>query len=270
MTIEEPTPEEVQAVHQAVETLLATPRVEELVAAYFDPREPFAGDTFRTLQPNRPNRIGEVDLLAVQLLVNVPPRAVRELLDCADEVEPLLERIPAGVALWDATGQDLVRGDEAFDRLDECHGVGGVIAGKLLARKRPALVPIVDTVVREVLCLPDSRGLDVAAGRTPGHGPPAAHQDAAIARRAGAADDPTARRRGLDAVQQWGPGEGGQASAGGTELLSAEFIAAAHHSRPGLGTSSPGVARTRLARKDRYHKGRISCVGGSPGPRRHR
>lgn len=32
-----------------------------------------------------------------------------------------------------------------------------MIAGKLLARKRPHLVPIIDKVVLEVLCLPDGR-----------------------------------------------------------------------------------------------------------------
>ena len=32
-----------------------------------------------------------------------------------------------------------------------------MIASKLLARKRPALIPIVDSVVSEVLCLPDGR-----------------------------------------------------------------------------------------------------------------
>lgn len=157
IAIEEPSQAEVDAVREPVETMLATPRVEELVAAYFDPRGPFAGDTFRTLQPNGLNRIGEVDLLAVQLLVNVRPRAVREVLDCADDVGPLLKRIPADVALWDAIDQDLVRGEEVFDRLDECHGVGEVIAGKLLARKRAAIVPIIDTAVRKVLCLPDGR-----------------------------------------------------------------------------------------------------------------
>lgn len=127
----------------------------------WSPRTSTRGDpspaTRSGLWPNGLNRIGEVDLLAVQLLVNVPPRAVREVLDCADDLEPLLERIPADLALWDATDQDLVHGEEVFDRLDECHGVGEVIAGKLLARKRPALVLIIDTVVREVLCLPDSR-----------------------------------------------------------------------------------------------------------------
>ena len=91
------------------------------------------------------------------MLVPVPALAVRELLACAHEVEPLLRAIPTDLALWDAADEHLVRAEEALDRLDECYGVGKVIAGKLLARKRPALVPIVDRVVSEVLRLPNGR-----------------------------------------------------------------------------------------------------------------
>lgn len=150
-------PEGDEAVREAVDALLETRGVADLVAAYFNPTRHFAGDTFRGLLPNEPHRIGAADLLAVQLLVAVPPLAVRQLLASADEVEPLLKAIPTDLRLWDATDEELERVEEALDRLDNCFGVGPVIAGKLLARKRPLLVPIIDKVVLEVLCLPAGR-----------------------------------------------------------------------------------------------------------------
>lgn len=84
-------PEEDEAVREAVEALLETRGVADLVAAYFNPTRHVAGDTLRGLLPNEPHRIGAADLLAVQLLVAVPPLAVRQLLASADEAEPLLK-----------------------------------------------------------------------------------------------------------------------------------------------------------------------------------
>ncbi len=52
-----------------------SPPAADLVAAYFDPYGPFAGETFDTLGDNPPDQITTDDLLALTLLsVVVPPR----------------------------------------------------------------------------------------------------------------------------------------------------------------------------------------------------
>lgn len=56
---------------------LATPRLRDAVALYFDPEQPFAGHTFDSLGQNPPNKITSDDLLAVTLLnVRWTPPAV--------------------------------------------------------------------------------------------------------------------------------------------------------------------------------------------------
>ena len=96
------------------------------------------------------------DLVAVSMLgVQVPPRAA--LLILGDEREHLahhLAQIPVDVDLVDADGSLIGTRSAAnllWDVLVQLPGVGPVIAGKILARKRPRLVPVVDSVVLRVL-----------------------------------------------------------------------------------------------------------------------
>jgi hypothetical protein len=158
--IVEPTPEELQWVVKGMETLLNTAGARELVAAYFDPTGPFAASTFDTLEPGPANRLTISDQLAVTFLdVRVKLLAARLILrDHAEHIEGLLADVCQEVPLWDPSDEHLASALAAWDHLDSYDGIGAVISGKLLARKRPRLVPVVDTVVRDVLLLPEDRG----------------------------------------------------------------------------------------------------------------
>ncbi|HYD51144.1 MAG TPA: DUF6308 family protein [Gemmatimonadaceae bacterium] len=102
------------------------------------------------------------DALAVSALsVDVPPAAAHALLgDKARDVARLLSRIPADVDL--ASDDADVSADSPASALWQVlrHevGLGPTTTSKLMARKRPRLIPIYDSVVRDVLGLTDSRG----------------------------------------------------------------------------------------------------------------
>ena len=95
------------------------------------------------------------DLLAVELLsVQVPRRVALDLVDGAlgKDMTALLRQIPTPVRLWTARAEQLIKdggpADRAWRLLEDQDGVGWVTAGKLLARKRPSLIPVYDNVVR--------------------------------------------------------------------------------------------------------------------------
>ena len=65
-----------------------------------------------------------------------------------------LEAIPADRDLWDVPLSDIWEDSEAdklWHDLVALEGVAGVIAGKLMARKRPRLIPVHDSVVKAAL-----------------------------------------------------------------------------------------------------------------------
>jgi Family of unknown function (DUF6308) len=101
------------------------------------------------------------DLLAVQLLsVQVPSRVALDLLEggLGEEAAEFLRQIPTSVRLWDDAAEHLIKKggpvDSVWRLLDHQDGVGWVTAGKLLARKRPSLIPVYDGVVRCALGWP--------------------------------------------------------------------------------------------------------------------
>jgi hypothetical protein len=159
-----------ELVGDRIDALVATPRMADLVSLYFEPERGFAGSMFDQLLPSEAHAITAGDLLAVSLLdVRFSPLAVRHLLkeippvDQLDAAGPpfavLLdpERVPTDVPLWDANDHDLDAVADVFGHLDGLYGVGPVKASKLLARKRPLLVPIVDRVITSQLSVPSSR-----------------------------------------------------------------------------------------------------------------
>ncbi|WP_239072475.1 DUF6308 family protein [Streptomyces bauhiniae] len=107
------------------------------------------------------------DLVAVQMLsVTVPERVSLDLLegDLGQQMSKLLREIPCELDMVDAEAEELESGSAAewaWDLLDAQYGVGWVKAGKLLARKRPRLLPVYDRVVRCVLGSPSSFWLDL-------------------------------------------------------------------------------------------------------------
>lgn len=132
---------------------------EPLVDAYYNPVPTsyarahnvlFAGRYFDELPGNDPEKFTVGDLAAASLLdVRFGPHTILELLE-RDECSSLLAQIPADKVLWEASEQDLCpfsAAGQLWQRLLLIPGVGQTRASKLLARKRPHLMPILDSVI---------------------------------------------------------------------------------------------------------------------------
>lgn len=148
-------------VRQAVTDTVHGHHAHGLVAAYFDPSHGFAGALFDGLDPsnlltkNPRDDFTADDIAAVSLLnVRFGPVAVRSLLTSAS-IRKALTSVPHDVPLWEATPADLTAVAELWRLVRSIDGVGRTRASKLLARKRPHLVPIVDSVIAAALCLGD-------------------------------------------------------------------------------------------------------------------
>ncbi|WP_306204478.1 DUF6308 family protein [Actinoplanes sp. RD1] len=105
--------------------------------------------------------ITATDLVAVTMLsVSVPAAVAADLLEgqLGRDLSRHLTEIPADVSLGTPEAAGHVRpgspADKAWQLLKTQDGVGWVTAGKLLARKRPKLIPVWDRVVRCQLALP--------------------------------------------------------------------------------------------------------------------
>ncbi|WP_220212582.1 DUF6308 family protein [Streptomyces sp. WELS2] len=125
----------------------------------------FTGSRFEHLggggdRPEVADRITAEDLIAVQTLsVTVPAPVALDILEgpLGARLSGLLRDIPRGMDMVDAGEHDLAPGspaDRAWRLLEDQPDVGWVIAGKLLARKRPRLLPVYDKVVRCALGRP--------------------------------------------------------------------------------------------------------------------
>jgi hypothetical protein len=144
-----------------VDRVLSAPRTPALVARYFDEANGFAGSTFDLVAETDAHVLEPADLLAVTLLdVPLSADAVRELLDAGtnEELARHLRRIPVDAALWSAREAALDAAVAAHELLQEADGIGPVRATKILARKRPGLVPVVDRAATALLELPDHLG----------------------------------------------------------------------------------------------------------------
>ena len=128
----------------------------------------YAGSRFDTLdgggsRPDTRDRITAADLLAVQCLsVAVPAPVSLNLLEghLGIQVSGLLRHVPASIELGEPGSRDHVLpgspADQAWHLLTEQDGVGWVTAWKLMARKRPRLIPVWDHVVRCAMNYPDN------------------------------------------------------------------------------------------------------------------
>lgn len=122
--------------------------------SYYAPNHHWTGSAFDRLTAGTPADVFTADdILAVTMLsVDVPPRAALALLDDRD-VRDLLTRIPSAASLWDQP-EVLARDGFAWrlwDLVDGLSGVGPTIASKILAAKRPRLIPIYDQHVARAL-----------------------------------------------------------------------------------------------------------------------
>lgn len=163
------------SVEQVLE-VLADPRSVPDLRRYFSPdpatgSPAFSGRRFESLGTGCPqgddhNRFTPADLLAVQCLsVTVPIEVALDLLegDLGQEMTGFLSKIPTDVVLGTEDARSLVEGnreaDQAWHLLTAQDDIGWVTAGKLLARKRPHLIPVWDHVVQCALGRPDGAWL---------------------------------------------------------------------------------------------------------------
>ena len=153
---------------------IALDEAQRLAGEYFAPSEKFPGtraytgahfDTFAQ-DHNLTNTLTAPDLLAVQCLsVTVPPRAALGILgDSSQEISRLLSNICPELSIErienekefekhlgdDSPAQELWNLLRRNDRRDRRWGIGPTTASKILARKRPHLIPIEDSVVNQV------------------------------------------------------------------------------------------------------------------------
>ncbi|MFJ4541913.1 DUF6308 family protein [Streptomyces tibetensis] len=128
---------------------------------------PFTGSRFEHLagggdRPEVADRITAEDLVAVQTLsVTVPAPVALDILEgrLGARLSGLLQAIPRDTDMADAEAAVVADGspaDQAWHLLCDQHGVNWVIAGKILARKRPRLLPVYDRVVRCAVGRPPS------------------------------------------------------------------------------------------------------------------
>jgi hypothetical protein len=106
--------------------------------------------------PEVADRFTADDLIAVtKLSVSVDPRAALRMLETeAGDLSALLTDIPVDLDLIYAEDRHIgpdSPADQLWRRVDRYHRVGETKTSKLLARKRPRLLPVIDSVVREVL-----------------------------------------------------------------------------------------------------------------------
>ncbi|WP_327180591.1 DUF6308 family protein [Streptomyces sp. NBC_01334] len=128
---------------------------------------PFTGSRFEHLagggdRPEVTDRFTAEDLVAVQTLsVTVPAPVALDILEgpLGVRLSGLLHAIPRDINMVDADADVVADGspaDQAWHLLRDQPDVGWVIAGKLLARKRPQLLPVYDRVVRCAVGRPPS------------------------------------------------------------------------------------------------------------------
>ncbi len=150
--------------HALVATDEQLTRAKNLTRAYWEPGR-YTGPHFDQLHDaEHPNEITERDLVAVSMLsVTIPPRVAIWLLSerGREQVGELLSRVPPQANL--ATDGHLLDDDGDLYRLwkllgraswpteDPANGMRTTKTSKLLAAKRPHLVPVYDSVIRELL-----------------------------------------------------------------------------------------------------------------------
>ncbi|MBQ0850198.1 hypothetical protein J8N05_18545 [Streptomyces sp. BH-SS-21] len=152
--------------------LLGAERVVDDLRRYFGIGLPsgvvaFTGSRFEHLagggdRPEVADRVTAEDLVAVQTLsVTVPASVALDILEgpLGARLSGLLHAIPTDINMVDADADvvaDDSPADQAWHLLRDQPDVGWVIAGKLLARKRPRLLPVYDRVVRCAVGRPSS------------------------------------------------------------------------------------------------------------------
>ncbi len=142
---------------------LSVPVAESRLREYFGSGR-YTGGRFERLSgggdaPSVANHFTADDVLAVSLLsVKIPTKAALLLMDQRpSRFSELLADVPNGRGLEAVDESDIgseSAAAELWTLIQDIPGCGWVTAGKLLARKRPHLVPVFDSVVKEALSPP--------------------------------------------------------------------------------------------------------------------
>lgn len=159
--------------------LLSSPRARADLETYFaEPENPdagYAGRHFERLagggdRSDRAHVITAEDLVAVQTLsVTVKHKTSVQLLEghLGLQVSRYLRDIPTDVTMLDPQAARLISEGSPADQCwrllvsDAAPGIGWVTAGKLLARKRPHLIPVYDQVLSCALGSPGNFWTDL-------------------------------------------------------------------------------------------------------------
>ena len=140
----------------------------ELLTRYYavtaDGRQAYSGSQFEAMAAlnSDPNSIGPADFTAASMLsVNIPAQAAIRLLSRdANEITALLHQIPVDVDIITIAPNDLVPGGPAsllWQLLRRGNdGMGRTRTSKLIAAKRPRLIPIWDSFVEQATRLDTS------------------------------------------------------------------------------------------------------------------
>lgn len=142
-------------------------KVRQYLQRYFDggPRDQFTGRWFESFaEMGDPNRFGPSDVVAVEALsVEVRSESAAKLIITeADHFNGLLAQLDHNHDLWELPRKVVEPGSAAHELHAALSGkllkkVGPVTAGKLMAAKRPRLIPILDKEVARLLKPPKRR-----------------------------------------------------------------------------------------------------------------
>ncbi|GAA0931655.1 hypothetical protein GCM10009554_15710 [Kribbella koreensis] len=152
--------------------IVTDPQAVADLRAYFEdgpPNTGYPGRWFEQIgspadQERDRNRLTADDIVALSALnIRLPITVSARLLgEDSAEISELLTEIPADVDLWDVARSDLSPRSAAYRLFTKFramawnggeHGTSGVTASKLLARKRPRLIPIYDHQVNQLVDL---------------------------------------------------------------------------------------------------------------------
>ena len=123
------------------------------LVSYFENR---SGRFFETIsQSGNPYELDGSEIAAATCLsLKFDHQTVANLFAKADDVNRLLEKIPVDVPIWEADDSIIGRDSAAwalYDLIDGLPGFGVAYTSKLLAAKRPHLIPIRDSDVSKLL-----------------------------------------------------------------------------------------------------------------------
>lgn len=155
------------------------PDVELALKTYFSTNgNGYTGSQFENLiKDSNPNAITEQDLIAITTLsVDIPARAALWILskEGQNEISEHLRHIPVDTDIWDPRVKDIF-GDNGhvmnlWRKLEKANwpisksggGLGGITKrSKILAAKRPRMIPVLDRVVMGTLPVSENRWISI-------------------------------------------------------------------------------------------------------------